>query len=492
MPITLRDYQTSGVTALRNSFRSGKSAPLYVCPTGGGKTIIFCHIAEGVQQRQKRAVILVHRQELLTQTSRALRDLGVDHALIAPSWRYRGEPIAVASVQTLASRLKRATARELLELYNFDLIITDEAHHSPAGQWKYIHGQFPHAKILGVPATPCRTDGKGLGVDAGGCFDDLILGPTIQWLISEGYLTKPVTYAPPTKIDLSEVHTRGGDWNNKELAAVLDKPKITGDAVAHYARLCPFKPAIVFCASIEHAQHVAADFRAAGFVAMSLDGKMGDAERRAGIQGLASGDIHVLTSCDLISEGTDIPVVTAAILLRPTQSEGLYLQQVGRALRPVYADGYDLKTREGRLAAIANGPKPVALILDHVGNCLVHGLAQEEREWSLEGAPRKKRGKQERVIPLKQCPNCYAWVDPAPKCSECGHVFDTESRDIQQVEGELKPLTDEEIEALRKQRKREQGSAQTIEQLIELGKARGYKNPTFWAKHVLRARESAR
>lgn len=487
--MTLRDYQASGVEQLRQQFAAGKRAPLYTLSTGGGKTRVFSAIAEKMAAKNKRAVILVHRQELLMQASRSLRDLGVAHGIIAPGWKYRGEPLAVASVQTLASRVKKMSPADVQRLLRFDLVIIDEAHHAVAGQWRTVTQAMPWARLLGVTATAVRSDGKGLGIEAGGVFDCMVTGPSTPWLIDQGFLVRPLTYAPPTQVDLSGVHMRGGDWNAKELSAALDKPRITGDAVAHYARLCPFRPAIVFCASVAHAEHVATEFRAAGFSAKCLDGSMSDTERRAGIMGLANGSIHVLTSCDIISEGTDIPVVAAAILLRPTQSEGLYLQQVGRALRPVYAKGFDLGTRAGRLAAIAASDKPHALLLDHVGNCLVHGMADEHREWSLAGKPPRKGKKQEpRQIPLKQCPQCYAFHEPAPVCPLCGHKHSVQARDVETVAGELKQLTPEEIEAIRRKKKVEQRQAHSAEELIRLGVQRQYKSPVFWALKVLEKR----
>lgn len=464
----LRPYQNQAVASLRQLYADGFSAPLFCLPTGGGKTFVFCFIAQQMVARGRRACILVHRQELLGQASRSLLAMGVPHGIIAPGYRTNGEAIQVASVQTLANRLKKADERER-KLLTFDLIIIDEAHHAVAGTWRRVIEGIPSAKILGVTATPIRTDGRGLGIKSGGCFDSMVVGPTIGELIKWGFLVKPVVFAPPSKIDLSTVHMRGGDFANGELAAAVDKPTITGDAVTHYARLCPHKPAIAFCASVAHAHHVAEQFRAVGFSAAALDGTASDTERRGIINSLGNGGLDVVASCDLISEGTDIPVVEAAILLRPTLSTGLYLQQVGRALRP--ADG-----------------KSRALILDHVGNCLTHGLPDDDREWSLDGAQKKKRKSALPEIKLKQCQNCYAFHEFAPICPECGHVYETKERAIEQVEGTLRELTKEEIEAIRKKNRREQGKARTLEDLISLAKSKGYRNPMWWAQKVFNSR----
>lgn len=362
----LRPYQVQAVAELRDCYRRGARAPLYQLPTGGGKTVVFCHISEGATKRGKSVWIVVHRQELLYQCSRALEGLGVMHGLIAPGFTPGIEHVQVASVQTLVKRLDSGRAAPP------DLIVLDEAHHATAGSWRKIIEACPNSRLLGVTATPVRLDGQGLGVAGGGVFDALVSGPTIPELIAQGFLSPPVVYAPPTQLDLSGVRMVGGDYAQGEIGRRMDKPTITGDVVAHYRRICNGAPAIAFCASVEHAKHVAADFRGAGFRAESLDGKMPDGQRKTLIDELGRGHLNVLTSCDIVSEGTDIPVVMAAILLRPTASMGLYLQQVGRALRP--APG---KTR--------------AVILDHVGNCLRHGLPDEDREWSLAGVVRRSR-----------------------------------------------------------------------------------------------------
>lgn len=472
MKVTLRDYQQGAVDRLRASYGAGNRAPLLVLPTGGGKTVTFAYIAQNSAARGKRALILVHRQELLRQSSATLSGLDVGHGLIAAGGAMSlGQPVQVASVQTLIRRLPmldRAGWRP-------DLIVVDEAHHATAGSWRTILDHWPASRVLGVTATPCRQDGKGLGVDAGGVFDDMVEGPQIAELIDRGYLAPPEVYAPPVVADLTGLRSRMGDFAQGEAADRMDRPTVTGDAVAHYARICPGVPAIVFCVSVAHAEHVAEQFRASGWRAASLDGGMADVDRRARIDDLAAGRLQVLTSCDIISEGTDIPVVGAAILLRPTQSLGLYLQQVGRALR-LYP---------GKVSAI---------ILDHVGNVARHGLPDEAREWSLAGVEKRGRSKDDDdgPPPPVTCETCYRQiVRPLPPCCpSCGASLKTAGREasLQHVEGELQRITAADRDALAAQRKREQGRADTLEELVELGRARGYPNPHGWAWRVFSSR----
>jgi superfamily II DNA or RNA helicase len=373
----------------------------------------------------------------------------------------------VASVQTLVRRLDK--------IHPPQLIISDECHHAGAATWSKVFNKFPQANILGVTATPVRLDGKGLGRSSGGFFDSMVNGPTVAWLIEQGFLARPKIYAPPVGADLSNLRKKYGEFVTADAAEAMDKPVITGCAVEHYRKLANNIPAIAFCASVAHAEHVAEQFRAAGYNAASIDGTMHGNDRKARIADLGAGRLHVLTSCDVISEGTDIPIVGAAILLRPTASMGLYLQQVGRALR-MYPG------------------KEHAIILDHVGNVMRHGMPEEDRVWSLDGERRSKNGKKqdEEEFKVKQCEQCYACHAPAPKCPVCGHVYEVVAREIGTADGELLELDSkrmQEIEADRAKmfKKREEGQCKTLEDFQKLAEQRGYA--PGWAFHRFRAKQ---
>jgi superfamily II DNA or RNA helicase len=482
----LRDYQQALAEDIRNAYRAGRKAPLAVAPTGAGKTVLFSFIARGAAAKGKTVWILVHRQELLDQTARTLREVGVTHGLIAAGRTPNPlEPVQVAGVQTLVRRkVTRAP----------DLIILDECHHAIAGSWRKIIATYPNARLLGVTATPERLDGKGLG----DIFDAMVRGPEVRDLIRQGYLCPPVYYAPPCQLDMRGVHSRGGDFARDEVTAKVDKPTITGDAVEHYRRICPGQPAIAFCASIRHAEHVADTFKVAGFRAGVIDGTMTADERRDRVRALGDGRLHVMTSCEIVSEGFDLPVCSAAILLRPTQSLSLHLQQIGRVLR------------------VAPN-KPRAYILDHVGNLHRHGLAEDIRDWSLEGDAGRRKAKEKPTIPVRQCPECYCCHPPAPDCPQCGHTYEIQAREIEQVAGTLQIASDiidehrrrchcgnvhsrwdatcpacGQVLDARKLAKREQGQAQTYADLVRIGNARGYKNPAAWARYILAARQKRR
>lgn len=463
--LKLRPYQDKAVADVRTSYIEGFRAPLLVAPTGAGKTVIFSYVSATAAARGKRVLILVHRVELLRQTSKKLSEAGVGHGLVNPKYTpaYH-EPVQVASVQTLINRLDR--------LHPPDLIVIDEAHHvAGKNTWARIIDAYKGSLLLGVTATPIRGDGNGLGVNSGGMFDTLVMGPTIRELIGQGFLVKPTVYAPKERIDLSGVRTVRGDYEVKSLAEVMDKATITGDAVAHYQRVCPGAPAVAFCVSVNHAKHVAEQFRAAGYRAYHADGSMDDETRSAILNGLGNGSVDVVTSCDLISEGTDIPAIGCAILLRPTQSLGLYLQQVGRALRPC----------EG---------KDKAIILDHVGNVLCHGMPDDDREWWLEGEKKSKRkAKSEPTIRVEQCPTCYSIHPPGPACPNCGYKYEVAPKGSEpnQVEGHLEEITDADREKLRRVQRKQVAQAKTLEELEAIALARGYK--PGWARHVYNSRQ---
>lgn len=458
--LQLRDYQQNLVNRIRESYLRGRRSVLAVAPTGAGKTAMFTYMTERARAAGRRVLILVHRQELLTQASRSLSNYGVSHGLIAPGQFGEREQVAVASIQTLDRRLKRGAL-------NFDFLILDEAHHAGAATWARVLAQFPNAHVLGVTATPCRLDGQGLGVKAGGYFEELIEGPTVAELTERGFLMPATVYIPPTPLDLKGVRKRGGDFDPKELAERTNKPTVTGCAVDHYSRLSPGEPAIAFCASIEHATSVRDSFRAAGYSSEVIHGGLRDRERKAMIDGLASGRIHVLTSVDLISEGTDIPVVAVAIMLRGTASVGMYLQMVGRVLRP-------------------NHGKRRAIILDHVGNVLRHGLHDDKREWSLDGVKRTKQSDDDDAPSVKQCKACYAVYERGLKCPYCGHLNVGEARRPREREGDLKEVDREELARLRTRKRQEVGQAKTREELQRIASARGYS--PYWVDKMLAVR----
>lgn len=444
--MNLRPYQQQLITDIRLQYQLGHKRVLAVLATGGGKTICFTHIAQQAARKGNRVCILVHRQELLDQASRAMpmphgciranRSMDLSHA------------VQIASVQTLARRL------HLIPPEFFQLIIVDEAHHTNAGTWRKVIEHFHAAKLLGVTATPCRTDGRGLGE----WYQTMVQGPSAQWLTDEGYLAAARVLAPPG-FDTKGLRKKMGDYDIKEAEQRVGT--IMGDIAGHYRKHLSGQTAIAFCCSVAHAEAVAGLFTSQGIAAASIDGTMASEQRSDLLTALSTGRLKVLTSCALIGEGVDVPSVGGCILLRPTQSEALHLQMIGRCLRP-------------------SGAK-VAVVLDHVGNTLRLGHHLEQRDWTLDGVARRDR---DQAPSVKVCPQCYATSPSAAQvCRDCGHVFAPEARELKQVEGEL-----QEIAARTK--RREQSSARDLEALRELARQRRYK--PGWAERVYQARLAKR
>jgi superfamily II DNA or RNA helicase len=252
---------------------------------------------------------------------------------------------------------------------------------------------------------------------------------------------------------------RMGDFDMNQAGQMLQAGQAMGDCLAHYRRYLDGQTAIAFCCSIAHAEAVADLFQRNGVAAASIDGTMDGPTRERLLGDLGAGRLKVLTSCALIGEGVDVPSVAGCILLRPTQSVSLHLQMIGRCLRPQ--------------------PGKTAVILDHVGNTQRLGHHLEEREWTLDGTPKRDR---EAAPSVKVCPKCFsAMPSAARECPDCGHEFVAERRELQHVDGEL-----EEVQQV--DRKREQASAQTLDELIAIGRRRNMKNPAGWARHVMAAR----
>lgn len=603
----LRDYQKNFIKDIHSQFCAGYKAVCGQSPTGSGKTVIFSYIANGAISQGSKVVILVHRQELILQTSLALAKFQIPNSIIAPpsvikssaQIQYRelgrnyidmSSPCVVASVQTLGRRLDEFTnyfdfiitdecfvgdtliktkngykkikniksgdfvytfnekecffeykpvekrlkkplnenlirinniictenhlfftknnwkkAKDLTisdfllnEYFNFvkiksitnvkknnedsvyDLTVADNhnyfangflvhnCHHAVAGQWRNVTDRNPNAFLLGLTATPERLDGKGLGIESGGVYEKLVLGPSVKSLIERGYLSQPRVFAPPINFDDSALRTIAGDYDVKQMSEMLDQPQIIGDCVRHYSKICPNMPAIAFCSTIEHARHTAEQFCNSGFNFKCIDGTMSDFDRRDAIEGLGSGRYDGLTSCNIISEGTDIPVVGCAIFLRKTKSLSLYLQQAGRVLRPYSGKEY-------------------SIILDHVRNVENHGFPEDERDWSLEGRRKQKRDEDE--IFIRTCPQCYACYKSSLRaCPVCGFGAENaikSQREIEFIDAEL-------VEIQKAQKEHERKEANAFNKLLELGKQRGYSNPYAWAKIVLNSRKRKR
>ena len=452
--VDLRPYQEKLLADIRTAMRvDGYRRIVAVMPTGAGKGTTIGAMVAGAARKGRRTLVLAHRGVLIQQLSRTATGWGVPHGVISAGSKVDNQwLVQVGSVQTVIRRLENMAAP--------DLIIVDEAHHVVLNNmWGKVVGRWPDAVLIGKTATPIRSsDGRGLGE----VFQEMVLGPSAAELTEMGYLARARVFAPPIGFDPKGLRKRMGDFDQGEAGERLMVTSVMGSAVGHYQQHLKGGTAVAFCCSIRHAEATAEAFRAAGVRAASIDGKTPN--RGELLRDLGTGALQVLTSCDLIGEGVDVPSVAGCLLLRPTQSEGLHLQMIGRCLRP----------SEGKDAAV---------VLDHVGNVARLGHHLEEREWTLDGV-RKRAREGGPAVPVRECPVCYAAMPGGVAvCEECGHVFVLRTATIQTVEGQL-----QEVLMQRRERKKEQGSARSFEDLVEVGRRRGMKNPHGWARHVMTAR----
>lgn len=461
MSLALRPYQHDLVDRARALIRAGQKRILIQSPTGSGKTVLVAHMLKTASGRGHSAWFNVHRRELVKQSVLTLTEsAGIKVGIVAAGFPSdRRQRVQVNSIATLRQR------RHLLAPPG--LIVWDEAHHVAAASWAAIFDAHKDAVHIGLTATPERLDGTGLVK----WFDHLITGPTVADLIQQEYLCDYKLYAPKPP-DLEGVHTVAGDFNKKELAAAMKRSSVTGDVISHYRKLCMGARMVLFAWSVESSKLLADAFRRAGVAAEHVDGDTDPGFRDLCMERFRAGEVRVLCNVDLFGEGVDVPAIEAVALLRPTQSLALYLQQVGRALRP-------------------SPGKRHAVILDHAGNCRRFGLPDDDRDWTLEGRRRVKRA--DDAMPIRQCPLCYAVVRAsADRCKHCGHVFIATPREIERVDGELEEVDPARI---REQRLREQTAARTVEELTVIAQRRGYKNPEKWARMIdahRKAKQAAR
>jgi superfamily II DNA or RNA helicase len=374
-----------------------------------GKSCLFAHLANRAAHRGEGVLVVAHRRELINQAYERVVQHGVPETnvgvLMASDTRRRPvAPVQVASIDTLRHRPKPPA----------ELVVIDEAHRCLAPSYLTLRELYPNALHVGFTATPYRADLRGLGE----FYDDLVVVATVKKLIAEGYLVDPRVFTVPSDQlpNLSGVRVRGGDYDERQLADAVDQQRLVGNIVDHWQKHAAGVRTIAFAVSVQHSQHIAERFREQGIPAEHLDGTTPAPERDAILSRLRSGETLVVSNVGVLCEGTDIPAVKCAVLARPTKSTGLYLQQAGRILRPW------------------NGER--AIILDHAGCAREHGLPQDDREFSLEAAPKRKR-REGATVPLRTC-TCLAILPPATKvCPECGSVFEVAREVPEEVAGEL-------------------------------------------------------
>lgn len=454
---SLRPYQEGVLTELTDLLRSTAAAKaLVVAPTGSGKTIIGAELIR--QAAGAKVLFLAHRRELIRQAQSKLAEAGIKPGImLADVDPDEMADVQVASVQTLWRR--RAT------LPPADLVIVDEAHRSRARTYQSLLARYPRAAVVGLTATPCRTDGRGLG----NIFDTMVSCPQVAELIDQGHLVRTKVYAPSTP-DLHGVHVRMGDYKEDELAAAVDTPKLVGDIISHWHRLAEHRKTVVFATSVDHAVHIKNEFVKSGVRAAHIDGGTPKPERDGILERLSLGELELVTNCMVLTEGWDQPDVSCLVLARPTKSFGLYRQMVGRGLRPVRG-------------------KEFCLVLDHAGTTYQHGFVEEPVYWSLDvdHKARSVAHVNRQAHPdqrLTDCTSCGAVREAGKPCPVCGFQPVRGGRWVDAMDGELCQLHRngklEPHEYTPEQREEFQAM------LVHIALERGYK--LGWVAHKYRER----
>jgi DNA repair protein RadD len=396
--VTLRPYQERSIGELRAAIRHGKRRIMLTIPTGGGKTLTATSMILGAMAKGKRCLFVAHRKELIDQTVVAFQRMGVDKVGVIRASDPRldpDQPIQVASIQTLMRRKQR----------DYDLVIIDEAHRSMATSYtEHLFDRHESAVIVGLSATPCRTDGKPLGKR----FDHLVVGARYSQLIKEGHIVAPQVYSTPIHADLSGVSTTAGDYNQGELGAVMSESRLVGDIYEQWKKH-PRERTVAFAVNVAHSLAIVERFCSHGVRAEHLDGNTHEAEREAILRRLGTGETELVSNVGVLCEGWDMPACKTLILARPTKSLGLFMQMAGRIFRP----------HEGKLP----------LILDHGDNIDRHGMPHIDREWSLDESVKKPK-----EAPSKVCKACFAYIPAGcrvcPICKAETPATESERKDI--------------------------------------------------------------
>lgn len=443
----LRDYQEAIFIKATDAFRNGARGVCCVLPCRSGKSYIM---AQMIDKAKGNVLVLAHRHTLINQHKDLLKSLGV-----------LTNKVRVESVFTEASRLGRYAPNDV------DLIIIDEAHLSEAASYRKVCEYYDCKRVL-FTATPSRLDGKPLTL-----ADALITGITATELIERGAISDYDYYAPDLNLDIDNVDMVAGEYNNGQLTDLMCQSAIYGDVLKYYRQLGDNRQAIAYCTSVKHSEQTAQMFTDNGISAISIDGSMSQKERNKKMDMFRNGDVQILCNCNLISEGVTLPNASVALLLRPTCSLPLFIQQSCRVLTPM------------------QGKK--AVIIDFVNNVQKHGMPTETHNWSLtQPVEKRKQFNEDGTLSIRQCENCFKCFKTAPVCPYCGHTHKVKGRELKSVtEVELKRIEAIEKEEQEKQKKaarKEQGMCKSYQELYELAKKRGYKNPSGWAYFIMRGR----
>lgn len=448
--IILRPYQEKLISDVRLELQKGHRGVLLQSPTGSGKTATTAYMISEAYKKNKTVWFVVHREELVKQSSLAFNKINLPHGIVSAGWPTNyGAKVQICSIMTLKNRLDL--------LARPDMIIYDECQYMGASTWDYIFEQNPNAYHIGLSATPMRGDGKGFKK----YFSSMVCGPSVKWLIDNKFLSDYTIYAP-TNFDSSRFKISKGDYDQKEVDEFMNKPTIIGDCFDKWSQYAHGKKTIAFTPSVQFSKNLVESFLLKGISAKHLDGETPSEERERSLKEYADGKIIMLSNCNLFVEGFDDPGTEAMINCKPTKVLSRYLQAIGRILR------------------VSEG-KDKAIIIDQVNGCYDHGLPDDDFEWTLDDREKKKHKKGDKPeAPVKICQSCFSANHAVNRfCINCGAAFEVKQRTgPDEIDGDLEEINKADF---RKRRKMEEKNLKSMDDAIALGAARGYKNPKYWA-----------
>lgn len=463
--MTRDELQARDVDRVRDSLRRGNRSVVFVGPTGYGKTNIAARMIESAREKCQDVAFIAPRRELVHQTIQRLETSGIPYGVIMSGEEPWSEAVQVASIDTLHARAFRSNR---MDVPPAGLVIVDESHIF-GGKAEAIIGHYKAsgARIVGLTATPARSDGVGLGA----IYDDMVEGPNIRELIDMGYLVQPVHFRGAT-VDVEGVDERAGDYVAKQLDDRVRDPVLVGEVVSNWHRLASDRQTFVFCHNRAHSRHLCEEFRQSGVNAVHLDGDTPKPERQAIMDGLYRNEIQVVCNVEVYTYGVDVPPVSCIVMARPTKSIARYLQAAGRGLR---TSPETLKTN--------------CYVLDHAGVTRDCGFVDDVQPWSLDGKERiqdRKEKKENKEPKELECPKCQTVFRAAKSCPNCGQSMVREhQKAVEELQAELVEIDRKE----RKAKSREWTQAEKAQFVAELkgyAREKGYKEG--YAVHAYRER----
>ena len=429
----LRDYQRQQLAELAGAMHAGYRRILMQLPTGGGKTHEIATIVAAASLAGLRVLILATRTRLVRQLHERLDAFDVSHGVIAapiPELRDYAALVQVASVDTL---YRRALADQRIPLPPADVVIFDEAHLATAETRLRILDRYPDALRIGFTATPARKSGRSLGA----AFSRLIVGPTIRELTAAGMLVPLRIYNTPvvTERELKALpKDTDNDYQAAALGELLSRPKLVGDVLENWSRIAAGKRTLLFCVNKTHGAALLADFLRQGIRAEMLTDEDDEATREEVIARLERGDTQVIVNVFLLSLGTDIPSVECVVLARPTRSLTMFLQMVGRGMRPSPGTG-----------------KRDCVLIDHGHVVESLGLPQSDFGWTLdaernvnrEALERARRFTAEAMRTCRECSTVWMTSESGHACPSCGWKPAPKAKPITVQQADLEELSDE-------------------------------------------------